>query len=57
MNFTMSALPLVINTVLVPKYSFTLAVLIVGQTWFTFLSSESITYVMGQQESFLVLGF
>lgn len=31
MNFTMSALPLVINTVLVPKYSFTLA-LIVDQT-------------------------
>lgn len=57
MNFTMSALPLVINTVLVPKYSFTLAVLIVGQTWFTFPSSELITAVMGQQESFLILGF
>lgn len=56
MNFTMSALPLVINTVLVPKYSFTLA-LIVDQTQFTFPSSELITAVRGRQESLLVLGF
>lgn len=50
MNFTMSALPLlVINTVLVPKYSFTLA-LIVDQTQFTFPSSELITAVRGRQE-------
>lgn len=43
MNFTMSALPLVINTVLVPKYSFTLA-LIVDQTQFTFPPSSELIY-------------
>lgn len=55
MNFIMSAL--VVNTVLVPKYSLTLAVLTVDQTRFAFPSSELIIVVAGQQESFPVLGF
>lgn len=42
---------------MVPKYSFKLAVLIVGQTLFTFQSSELAVVDMGQQESFPVLGF
>lgn len=39
-----------------PKYCFILAALIFGQTSFTFQPLELIVVIMGQQESFPVLG-